>query len=69
MQTAAGNAVIEELRKLDKDVTIIATTTPPEKASALAASHPGISDFLVKPFTKEVLREKLDKFAGANEGT
>ena len=66
MQTRSGAEVVEEIRKLDEDVTIIATTTHPETVSALEANHPGISDFLVKPFTIEILREKLDKFAAAN---
>ena len=65
IQTKSGNAVIEEIRELDKDVTIIATTTESEITSASEANQPEISDFLVKPFTNENLREKLDKFATA----
>ena len=36
-----------------------------EKARVLEAIEIGVSDYLVKPFTAEVLRKKLERFAAA----
>lgn len=56
-----GLEVIQEIRKVDKDVTIIMVTTEAEKSRVLEAIQAGVSDYLVKPFTAETLREKLEK--------
>ena len=67
LQTQSGSEVVEVIRKLDKDVIIFATTAKADNrsVSALEADQPGISDYLVTPFTTEALREKLDKFAAS----
>jgi two-component system chemotaxis response regulator CheY len=36
-------------------------TTEAEKSRVLEAIRSGVSDYLVKPFTAEMLREKLKK--------
>lgn len=56
-----GLEVIQEVRKLDPNVTIIMVTTEAEKSRVLEAIQAGVSDYLVKPFTAETLREKLEK--------
>ena len=56
-----GLEVIQEVRKVDKDVTIIMVTTEAEKSRVLEAIQAGVSDYLVKPFTADMLREKLEK--------
>lgn len=61
MPRKTGLDVIREVRKLDSDVTIIMVTTEAEKARVLEAIQAGVSDYLVKPFTAETLREKLEK--------
>jgi two-component system chemotaxis response regulator CheY len=38
-------------------------TTEGEKSRVLEAISAGVSDYLVKPFTAEVLREKLNAYA------
>ena len=56
-----GLEVIQEVRKQDGDVTIIMVTTEAEKSRVLEAIQAGVSDYLVKPFTADMLREKLEK--------
>jgi two-component system chemotaxis response regulator CheY len=56
-----GLEVIQEIRKVDPDVKIIMVTTEAEKSRVLEAIQAGVSDYLVKPFTADTLREKLDK--------
>ncbi len=56
-----GLEVIQEIRKQDPKVTIIMVTTEAEKSRVLEAIQAGVSDYLVKPFTAEMLREKLEK--------
>ncbi|MEN0111677.1 MAG: response regulator, partial [Planctomycetota bacterium] len=61
MPRKSGLDVIKEVRKQDTDVTIIMVTTEAEKARVLEAIQAGVSDYLVKPFTADTLREKLEK--------
>lgn len=56
-----GLEVITEIRKVDTNVPIIMVTTEAEKARVLEAIQAGVSDYLVKPFTADTLREKLEK--------
>ena len=56
-----GLEVVTEIRKMDANVPIIMVTTEAEKARVLEAIQAGVSDYLVKPFTADTLREKLEK--------
>lgn len=56
-----GLELIQEIRKQDGDVTIIMVTTEAEKSCVLEGIQAGVSDYLVKPFTADMLREKLEK--------
>jgi len=56
-----GLEVITEVRKQDQKVPIIMVTTEAEKSRVLEAIQAGVSDYLVKPFTADTLREKLEK--------
>ncbi len=57
-----GLEVIQEIRKTNKDVPIIMVTTEAEKTRVMEAIQAGVSDYLVKPFTADTLRQKLEKF-------
>ena len=61
MPGKSGLEVIQEIRKADKDVPIIMVTTEAEKSRVMEAIQAGVSDYLVKPFTADTLREKLEK--------
>lgn len=56
-----GLEVIQEIRKLDQKIPIIMVTTEAEKSRVMEAIQAGVSDYLVKPFTADTLREKLEK--------
>lgn len=56
-----GLELIQEIRKQDAEVTIIMVTTESEKSRVMQAIGAGVSDYLVKPFTADALREKLAK--------
>jgi two-component system chemotaxis response regulator CheY len=61
MPNKSGLEVIKEIRALNAKVPIIMVTTEAEKARVMDAIQAGVSDYLVKPFTAEMLREKLEK--------
>ncbi len=61
MPGKTGLEVVEEIREMDKDIPIIMVTTEAEKGRVLQAIQAGVSDYLVKPFTADTLREKLEK--------
>jgi two-component system chemotaxis response regulator CheY len=57
-----GLDVIKDIRKTNTEVPIIMVTTEAEKSRVVEAIQAGVSDYLVKPFTADTLREKLEKF-------
>jgi two-component system chemotaxis response regulator CheY len=63
MPNKSGIELTREIRALGSAVPIYMITTEGEKSRVLEAIQAGISDFLVKPFTAENLREKLQKYA------
>jgi two-component system chemotaxis response regulator CheY len=65
MPGKSGVEVIREIRAQDAAVPIIMITTEAEKARVLQAIQAGVTDYLVKPFTAEMLREKLNKHVAA----
>ena len=56
-----GLEVVQEIRTQDQNIPIIMVTTEAEKSRVVAAVQAGVSDYLVKPFTADTLREKLEK--------
>jgi two-component system chemotaxis response regulator CheY len=46
-------------------VPIFRITTEAEKARVVEAIQAGITDYLTKPFTQEVLQAKLEKYTAA----
>ncbi len=61
MPGKTGLEVVSEIRAQDADVPIIMVTTEAEKGRVMQAIQAGVSDYLVKPFTADTLREKLEK--------
>lgn len=61
MPGKTGLEVVQEIRAQDKEVPIIMVTTEAEKGRVMQAIQAGVSDYLVKPFTADTLREKLEK--------
>jgi two-component system, chemotaxis family, chemotaxis protein CheY len=65
MPAKSGLEVAKGIRAAGSKVPIFMVTTEAEKARVLEAVQAGITDYLVKPFTPEALREKLEKYAPA----
>lgn len=62
MPNMDGLTLLKEIRQRSKDIPIIMITTEAERARVVTAIQAGISDYLVKPFTPDGLREKLEKW-------
>jgi len=56
-----GLEVVKEIRGQDANIPIIMVTTEAEKDRVVQAIQAGVSDYLVKPFNADTLREKLEK--------
>ena len=61
MPGKSGLEVTQEIRARDPKVPIIMITTEAEKSRVMEAIQCGVSDYLIKPFTGESLRQKLEK--------
>lgn len=61
MPGKSGLEVVQEIRQQDPNIPIIMVTTEAEKERVVQAIEAGVSDYLVKPFNADTLREKLEK--------
>ena len=61
MPGLTGLEVLQQIRAVDPKVPVIMVTTEAEKSRVLQAIQAGVTDYLVKPFTADTLREKLQK--------
>lgn len=57
-----GLTLLKEIRKLNTEIPVIMITTESDRARVVAAVEAGVSDYLVKPFSPDVLREKLERW-------
>lgn len=62
MPNMDGLTLLKEIRQLNKEVPIIMITTEAERGRVVVAIQAGVSDYLVKPFTPDGLKEKLEKW-------
>jgi two-component system, chemotaxis family, chemotaxis protein CheY len=65
MPNKTGIELAREIRALGSKVPIFMITTEAERSRVLEAVQAGVSDYLVKPFTPDGLREKLEKYCAA----
>lgn len=65
MPVKSGLELVKAIRARGSKVPIFMVTTEGEKQRVIEAIQAGVNDYLVKPFTSEVLREKLEKYVGA----
>jgi len=61
-----GLTLLQEIRRRNAQVPVVMITTEAERGRVVAAIQAGCSDYLVKPFTPEALRQKLEKWVGCN---
>ncbi|WP_291952543.1 chemotaxis response regulator CheY [Campylobacter sp.] len=65
-----GLELVKKVRAEEKyaDMPIIMVTTEGGKAEVITALKAGVNNYIVKPFTPQVLKEKLEDVLGSNEG-
>ena len=68
MPGKTGLEVVQTIRATGSKVPIVLITTEGEKSRVLQAIQAGVSDYLVKPFEADSLREKLEKHLGQTAG-
>ena len=61
MPGRSGLEVVKAIRAQDAKVPVIMITTEAEKDRVVQAIQAGVTDYVVKPFTADTLRGKLDK--------
>ncbi|MGD9126123.1 MAG: response regulator [Planctomycetia bacterium] len=59
-----GVSLIKEIRQEEPDVPIIMITADSHRSQVVEAIEAGVSDYLSKPFTADMLQEKLEKWLG-----
>lgn len=59
-----GLEVVQAIRAQDAQVPIIMVTTEAERSRVVQAIAAGVSDYLLKPFSVDMLREKLARHGG-----
>ena len=57
-----GLAFLEKVREINTEVPVVMITTEAEKQNIVTAIKAGANTYVVKPFTPEVLQEKLQPF-------
>ena len=62
MPGKSGIELIHEIRALDPQVPIVMITVEADHDRVREAIQAGVSDYLIKPFTTDLLRSKLELF-------
>jgi len=70
MPNMNGLELVKKIRAEEKyaDIPIIMVTTEGGKGEVITALKAGVNNYIVKPFTPQVLKEKLQAVLGVNEG-
>jgi two-component system chemotaxis response regulator CheY len=64
MPVKTGGELIHEIRALDPEVPIVMITSEADKWRVLEAINAGVSDYIIKPFSTDLLRTKLEAITG-----
>jgi len=59
MPNMNGLQFVQAVRKVNKDIPIVMITTEGGKVEVIKALKAGVNNYIVKPFTPQVLKEKL----------
>jgi len=60
MPTMDGITLVRKIRETDKTLPLIMCTTEAEKSRVIEAIQAGVNNYLIKPFTPETLKEKVE---------
>lgn len=61
MPNMDGLSLVQKLREKDKATPLIMCTTEAEKSRVIDALKAGVNNYVVKPFTPEVLTDKVNQ--------
>ena len=61
MPNMDGLTLVKKIREVDKNVLLMMVTTEAEKERVVEAIKAGVNNYVVKPFTPDVLSQKLDQ--------
>jgi len=64
MPNMDGLELLKAIRTQNTKIPVLMITTEAERARVVTAIQAGVSDYLVKPFTPDALKEKLEKWVG-----
>lgn len=64
MPVMNGLELVKKIRSVDKDIPIVMITTEGGKAEVITALRAGVNNYIVKPFTPQILRDKLEEIIG-----
>jgi two-component system chemotaxis response regulator CheY len=64
MPNMNGLDFLTKVREVNKEVPVVMITTEAEKQNVVTAIKAGANNYVVKPFTPDVLKEKLSGFLG-----
>ncbi len=71
MPNMDGLTFVKKYREMNKDTPIIMVTTESERSRVVEAIKAGVNNYVVKPFTPDVLSQRIDETltkAGASAG-
>lgn len=60
MPNMNGLELVKTIRNVNKTIPIVMITTEGGKGEVITALKAGVNNYIVKPFSAEVLKEKLD---------
>ncbi len=66
MASKTGLEVVQAIRAGGAKTPIIMITAEAEKSRVIEAIKAGVTDYLIKPFTAEMLREKIEEGCSAS---
>jgi two-component system chemotaxis response regulator CheY len=64
MPNMDGLTFVKEFRKTDKTTPIIMVTTESERSRVVEAIKAGVNNYVVKPFTPDVLSQRISETLG-----
>jgi len=65
MPNMNGLELVKKIREVDKETPIIMVTTEGGKKEVITALKAGVNNYIVKPFTPQVLKDKLEAVLGS----
>jgi two-component system chemotaxis response regulator CheY len=64
MPNMDGLSFLKEFRKSNKDAKVIMCTTEAEKMRVVSALQAGANNYIIKPFTPDAFRDRIQKTMG-----